>query len=53
MSHLYASLEIRDGHDTCRSTGLPDFEVDPKSVAQLWYKCHAQSNEVSGRDEIV
>ena len=53
MSNLYASPEIRAGHDTCRSTGLPNFEVDPKSVAQLCHECHTRSSDVFGRDEIV
>ena len=53
MSNLYASPEIRAGADTCRSTGLPDFEVDTNSVAQLCHECHTRSSDVFGRDEIV
>ena len=53
MSDLYASPEIRAGHDTCRSTGLPSLEVDPKSVAQLCHECQTRSSDVFGRDAIV
>ena len=53
MSNLYVSPEIRAGYDTCRSLGLPSFEVDQKSVAQPCCECHARSSDVFGRDEIV